>query len=117
MPPHGIRPLLERNLPRFRCPVQIEPGQNGFSLCFVRNMVAGEIAEPLIILKNHAAMLLAVPQAGLGLNAYVGTLLFSQHIVHVGNQGLTAGAPILAQFLFGRVAAGRAKNQRTHGAC
>jgi hypothetical protein len=80
-------------------------------------MVSGKITEALIILKNHAAMLLAVPQAGLCLDAHVIPRRLCEHVVHVSNQCFTPGSAIVTQFLLGRMAAGGAKYQRTHGAC
>ena len=117
MAPHGVGPLPKRHFACFRGPMQVIPGKDGFRLRLAWNVMAREIAETLIILKNHAAMLRAIPQAGLGLNAHVAARLLGQHILHMGNQRRTAGAPIAAHFRFGGVPAGRAKYQRTHGAC
>jgi hypothetical protein len=117
MPPHRIRPLPERHFADFALPMQIKPCQNGFSLFAARRMVAGEIGKPLIILQHHAAVLLAVPQARLGLNTNIFAALRCQHVIHVSDQGFTTRTPIFAGFLFGGMATGRAKNQRAHGAC
>jgi hypothetical protein len=117
MAPHGIRPLLEGHFTRFGCSVQVKPREDRFSLRFRWHVVTGEVTEALVILKNHAAMLLAIPQASLGLNADIATGILSQHVLHVADQRFPAGAPVLTHLLFGGMAAGRAKYQRTHGAC
>jgi hypothetical protein len=117
MASHLVWPLLEWHLTRFRVAMQVKPGQDRFRLHLAGPIVPGEITEALIILEDHAAVLLAIPQTGLGLDADIRPAPFCQYVLHVGNQGFTSSAPVIAQFLLGRVAASCAKYQRTHGAC
>ena len=117
MAPHGVGPLPKRHFACFRGTVQVIPGKDGFRLRLAWNVMAREIAETLIILKNHAAMLRAIPQAGLCLQAHITPVIGQQHILHVANQRLAAGAPIITKLRLAGMPAGRAKDQRTHGAC
>ncbi len=117
MAAHCIGPFAKRNFAGFRFPVQIKPRENGFSLRAAWRVVSGKIGKSCIVLHGHTAMLLAVPHAGLGLNAHIVSRPVGQHIAHMGDERFTAGAPVIAGFLFGGKTAGGAKNQRAHGAC
>ena len=97
--------------------MQIKPRQNRLSLSLVRRMMSGEITEPRVVLDHHAAMLLAVPQASLRLNFNIIAACFSQHVLHVGQQGFASRAPIRPGLLIRGKPAGGAKDQRAHDAC
>ena len=96
-PRMALRPFAERNFARHRRPMQIKPGKNGFRLRPLRHMVAGEIGEALVIPQHHAAMALAIPQAGLGLDSDVMRALLGYHVLHMVNQRLPARAPVGAR--------------------
>ena len=116
MAAHALGPSAERNLARFGRAMEIEPVEDGLGLCPLRHMVAGEIAEAGVIAQEHAAMALAVPQAGLGFDRHVAAPTGGQHIAHVADQHLAAAAPVGSKFFSGRMAAGGAKDDRSHGA-
>ena len=117
MASHCVWPLFEGHLTRFRFTMQVKPGQNGFGLHLAGPIVPGEITEAFIIMEDHAAVLFAIPKAGLGLDVDIRPAPFCHYVLHVGNQGFTSGAPVIAQFMLDRVAASCAEYQRTHGAC
>ena len=85
MPAHGIWPKSKRNFACFTFPVQIKPRENSLCLRSLRHVMAGKIAEAGIVLKHHAAVLFAIPQARLGLNFHIFPMGLSQHIIHVRN--------------------------------
>ena len=114
-PRMALRPFAERNLAGHCRAMQVKPGENGFRLGPLRHMVAGEIGEALVVAQHHAAMALAVPQAGLGFDLDVIAALLGHHILHVVNQRLPARAPVSARGFALRIAACRAKYERTHG--
>ena len=66
MAAHAVRPLAERHFAGLALAMQGEPVEDGLGLFARRLMVAGEIGEALVVAQHHAAMALAVPQAGLG---------------------------------------------------
>ena len=71
--------------------MHVKPADNSLGLFPRRHMVTGKIAEALVILENHAAVLLAIPQASLGLDVDIIPPGFRQHVLHMTDQRFTAG--------------------------
>ena len=70
-------------------------------------MVSGKIGEALVIAQYHAAVALAIPQAGLSLNPDIFAARFGHHSLHMVNEGLPACASIAARgFSRGEAASG-----------
>jgi len=117
MTPHGIGPEPEGHFAGLAVSMQIEPRKDGCSLGPAGHVVPAEVAEAFIVLEHDTAILLAVPQAGLGLDAHILARPFGQQVVNMGNQCFTASAAILAHLLFSGISARRTKYQGAHGAC
>ena len=96
--------------------MKFEPVEDRISLRPRRRMIAGEIAEALIIAQEHAAMALAVPQAGLGLDSGAAAP-FGDRLAHMGNQRFATASPIGPGLAGDRMAAGCAHHNGAHGAC
>ncbi len=106
MPTHALWPLPERHFAGFGFTMCNKPVENGFGLLARRFVVAGEIREALLIAQDDAAMPLAVPQAGLGLERHTAAPRCNR-LTHVGNQHLATGPSVRPQLL-GRGMAARA---------
>ena len=95
--------------------MQFKPVENGFGLRPSRHMVAGEVTEAVVVTQEHAAMALAVPQAGLGLE-WEAVPTLRQRLSHMSYECFAAGAAIGTGLIIGRMAAGGAHNDRAHEA-
>lgn len=113
MAPHGVGPGSEWHFAGFGGAMQFEPVENGLGLRSRRHMVAGKIAESVIVAQEHAAMALAVPQAGLGLEWNAAAAL-RECVTHMRDQRFTASTAVGSGFFLRRIPASGAHDDGTH---